>query len=123
MARKGKKKLGTAPQGFPDKLWNKLSVEWRDSAASKQTEELEKDIITSVRGISEQTANMKEDPKIIVLSEDLKALKGGYTEVIAGDKAKLEYCLFLMTSRGVKVTKPKLPKLDDEDEEEEDSDE
>jgi hypothetical protein len=106
MARKNKKNAGAGgPEGFPDKSWNALPEDWRDAAKDKKTEELESDIIKSARSISSLTHDMKNDPKILTLQEDLKDLKGGYNDTIGVDKAKLEYCIYLLNDRGVPITK------------------
>lgn len=106
MARKTKKNAGVSgPEGFPDKSWNILDPEWRDAVQGKNTEEIEKDIITSARSMSSSVFDMKNDSKITVLQEDLKLLKSAHTEVINIDKAKLDYCIYLLNERGVPITK------------------
>lgn len=117
MAKKFKKAKSTAPEGFSDKHWNKLNQSWRDGAQTKSTEELEQEILKSCRSITQQTKDMKEDPKLCVLQEDLKALKGGYTEVISEEKARIEFCLFSLETRGQKVKRPKEADESDEDDE------
>lgn len=39
------KQKNKAPEGFPKKDWDKLSETWKTTAQSKQTKELEKDLI------------------------------------------------------------------------------
>ena len=102
MARK--KKASTAPDGFSEKDWNKLSETWRDAAQAKSTEELEQDVIKAVRAMSNTTFDMKNDPKLEDLALQLKDLKSGYTDVIAGEKAKVEFCIYLFNSRGMKAS-------------------
>jgi hypothetical protein len=111
--KKGKKSSGTSPQGFPESAWNKLPENWRAAAPAMKTEELEQDILKSVRIISTQTKDMKEDPKIKSLQDDLKDLKGGYTDLISAERAKLEYCLYIMSDRGIVV-----PEIETEEESE-----
>jgi hypothetical protein len=104
MAKRGKKKGSTAPDGFPEKAWNKLSESWRDAAQSKQTEELEQEIIKAVRSMSNTSFDMKNDNKLKAAQEDAKLLKSGYTEEIGGEKAKLDFCVYIMNTRGAKVS-------------------
>lgn len=103
MARERKKK-STNPDGFPEKSWNRLPEPWRSAAQSKQTDELEKDIIIAVRSMSSTSFDMKNDAKLQTLQEDVKALKGGYTDLIADEKAKIDFCVYLLNTRGTKVS-------------------
>jgi hypothetical protein len=106
MARKNKKNAGVSgPEGFPDKSWNLLDPEWRDAVQGKNTDDIEKDIIVAARSMSGSVFDMKNDPKVTTLQEDLKLLKSAYTEVINIDKAKLDYCIYLLNERGVPITK------------------
>ncbi len=67
-----KKKVSIAPDGFPEKSWNKLSETWRDAAQAKQTEELEQDIIKAVRNMSNTSFDMNNDDKLKALQEEVK---------------------------------------------------
>jgi hypothetical protein len=100
---KGKKK-STAPDGFSDKSWNKLSEAWRDAAQAKQTDELERDLIKAVRNMSNTSFDMKNDAKLEVLQADVKERRSFYTETIDIEKAKIDFCVFLFNSRGMIVT-------------------
>lgn len=106
MARiKKKNKSSTAPDGFPEKSWNKLSETWRDAAQAKQTEELEQDIIKAVRNMSNTSFDMNNDDKLKILQEEVKELKSSYTETIAAEKAKVDFCVYLFNTRGVAPSK------------------
>lgn len=98
---KMKKKASTAPDGFPEKSWNKLSETWRDAAQAKQTEELEQDIIKAVRNMANVSFDMNNDDKLKILQEEVKELKSSYTETIASEKAKVDFCVYLFNTRGV----------------------
>lgn len=115
MARKSKVNKSTSPEGFPEKAWNKLSETWRDAAMSKSTEDLEQDILKAVRSMSNTSFDMKNDEKLTALQEELKLLKGAYTEVISTEKAKIDFCVYLFNSRGVKVSVSSPEIEDDED--------
>ena len=97
-----RKKKSTAPEGFPEKAWNKLSNEWRDAAQAKQTDELEQDVIKSVRSMAGSSYAMKNDVNLNALVEEVKLLKSDYADVIAGEKAKIAFNVFLFNSRGMK---------------------
>jgi hypothetical protein len=106
MARpKGKgKKASTAPEGFSEKDWNKLSENWRDAAQAKQTDELEREIIKAVRSMSNTSFDMKNDDKLKALADKLKEDRSFYTETIDIEKAKVNFCVYLFNSRGMPVT-------------------
>jgi hypothetical protein len=102
---KGKgKKASTAPDGFPEKAWNKLSEVWRDAAQAKQTDELEREIIKAVRSMSNTSFDMKNDDKLKALADKLKEDRSFYTETIEIEKAKVDFCVYLFNSRGMPVT-------------------
>src|SRR5271157_4621423 len=105
MAKKSKKQTSSAPVGFPEKFWNKLSENWREAAQTKETEDLEKDIINSVRAMSDSSIDMKNDIALQGLVEEVKSKKSFYTETIAEQKAILEFCVFQLNTRGTKVSK------------------
>jgi hypothetical protein len=104
MARIPKKKKSVAPDGFPEKEWNKLPDAWRSSADSKQTDELEKDLIKAVRSMTHTSADLRNDSKILSIQEQLKELKSMYTEVIALESAKIKYIIYLFNTRGIPVS-------------------
>lgn len=105
MARPKKKKSeSTAPEGFPEKAWNKLGENWRDAAQAKSTEDLEKEIIKAVRNISGTVFDMKNNDKLRALADKLKEDKSFYTETIDIEKAKVEFCVYLFNTRGMPVT-------------------
>ena len=116
MARQRKPK-NTAPDGFPEKSWNKLSDTWRTAAQAKQTEDLEQDIIKAVRAMSNTSFDMKQDGKLEALQNEARELKSFYTETISAEKAKIDFCVYLLNSRGGAVTTD----TEDEDEDEETS--
>ena len=108
-----RKKKSTSPDGFPDKSWNLLSDSWRTSAQSMQTEDLEKDLIKAVRNMSNTNFDMKNDSKLKALQEEVKELKSFYTETISAERAKVDFCVYLLNSRG--VTPPKTETDEDEE--------
>jgi hypothetical protein len=120
MKQKQRRVKNDAPAGFSDKVWNKLSVPWRDAALTKTTEELEQEVIKAVRAIADTSAFMKDDKKLTVLQVELKNPKGSYTDTINTEKAKVDFCCFLFKDRGAKVkknTQDAIDGVDDDDQE------
>jgi hypothetical protein len=106
MAKKiSKKETQEQVEGLSPSILKKISEVWKDGIQSKSAPELEQEIIHCVRSISQQTKDMKEDPKIQQLSEDLKLLKSGFSEIISEDKCKIEYLICLLNARGTPVDK------------------
>ena len=120
MARQRKKKPGNAPAGFPEKAWNKLSEIWRTAAQSKQTEELERDLIKAVRNMSNTSFDMNNDTKLKAIQDEAKELKSFYTETISAEKAKVDLCVYLFNTRGVAVSKNTQDAVDEAEDVEED---
>lgn len=95
-------------EGVSPSVMKKLREDWMSAAQTKSTTELEQDIILAVRAISQQTKDMKSDSKIQDLMEDLKEYRNGYFDIITEDKAKIEYIICLLNSRGITVSRPKI---------------
>lgn len=87
---------------FPDKWLKKLPTGYTDTAETMSTDELKVEILKAESGMSDSEAQMEADPKLQTLKDDLKALAGGYKDVIYTDKAKIKYCLHLMRLRGAR---------------------
>ncbi|MFA5757986.1 MAG: hypothetical protein WC942_01215 [Clostridia bacterium] len=103
--KRKKKSNSDTPDGFSEKSWNLLAESWRTSAMSKQTTDLEKEIIQSVRAIADQAALMKSDEKLEELKEKLKNLRSFYTDTIAQEQAKVDFCVYLFKDRGMVISK------------------
>jgi hypothetical protein len=101
MAKVKKNKKADAPDGFPQKMWDKLTTTWRDAALTKTTEELETDVVKTVRTMSQTSFDMRNDAKLEALQNEIKDIKGSYTDVLAMEKAKLEFCVYLFNTRGM----------------------
>lgn len=109
--QKQRKKKSEAPDNFPEKTWNKLGETWRTSAMSKQTEELEQEILKAVRSMANTSHDQKTDTKLEALIKDVRERKSFYTETLAIEKAKIDFCIYLMNDRGAPVS------IDDDEEE------
>jgi hypothetical protein len=105
MAKKSKKQTSSAPVGFPEKSWSKLSEAWREGAQTKEVEDLEKDIINAVRAMADSSIDMKNDSTLQGLIEEVKSKKSLYTETIAEQKAIVDFCVYQLNTRGGKVSK------------------
>ncbi len=103
--KNNKKETAEQVEGLSPSILKKISDTWKDGIQSKTNAELEQEIIHCVRMISQQTKDMKEDSKIQELSENLKLLKSGYSEILAEDRAKIEYLICMLNGRGVPVNK------------------
>jgi hypothetical protein len=108
MAKKAKKAKEQQIEGVSPAIIKNLREDWMSAAQTKSVPELEQDIILSVRAISQTTKDMKSDSKIQELQEDLKEYRNGYSDIIIEDKAKIEYIICLLNSRGITVSRPKI---------------
>lgn len=121
MAKGKRKAKSSAPDGFSEKSWNKLSETWRSAAMSKQSDELEQDLIKAVRNMVNTSSFMKNDKKLKALSEELKELKQDYTETIAAERAKIDFCVYLFNSRGAPISQDVKKAVQDAEEEDEEA--
>lgn len=90
---------------LPDK-WAKLikkMPEWASAAESKNTEELEREVLKQQGVITDMEFEMANDAKLIAVTEELKILRKDYRDTIAEAQARSAYCLYLLRSRGKKV--------------------
>lgn len=94
------KKKDNTPENFPKKHWKKLPATWTDdSAQSKSTEDLNKQILASAQTIATQEKEMAENETVQAAKERLKDLTLGYKEVIDMENAITKYCLYLKNLR------------------------
>jgi hypothetical protein len=91
-----KQKKNKAPEGFPKKDWDKLSETWKTAAQSKQTKELEKDLIESIKNMSDISFDIKNDVVLQSAKEEFENLKSYYTMLLSAEKAKADFCMFLL---------------------------
>jgi hypothetical protein len=97
---KERKKKGVAPEGFPDGKWQKLPQNWRDAAEGKSEDELEQEIIKAAKAINTTSHDMEEDDKLNALKNELKDIRGAYTDAIAAERAKIDYAIYVLCNRG-----------------------
>ena len=91
-----KQKKNKAPEGFPKKDWDKLSETWKTAAQSKQTKELEKDLIESIKNMSDISFDMNHDVVLQSAKEEFEDLKSYYTTLLSAEKARADFCMFLL---------------------------
>lgn len=85
---------------FPEKLKLLIAPEWRDGVETKDKAELQQEISKASANISDVNKEIKENARVQALKEELKEIMGPFRETIKVEQAKVEYCLFLMRSRG-----------------------
>ena len=96
------KPKSTSPENFPQQFWDKLTPNWRDAAEAKKDDDLKIDMFTSEKAIAQTEQDMEDDSQLADAKENVKALSEGYREVLAEEKAKIRYALYLLNKRGVK---------------------
>jgi hypothetical protein len=87
---------------FPKKYDKKLPENYKENMETKNTDELKQEILKASGVIVDLELDMENDAKLTALKEDLKALSGGYKDELATEKAKVNYCLFVMRQRGIR---------------------
>jgi hypothetical protein len=87
--------------GFPDKLKKLLPENFTDEIELKGTAEIKEEIIKAESLINETEKTMENDETLNSAKERVSDLKGGYTDVLKCQKAKIKYCFYLMNARGV----------------------
>ncbi len=85
---------------FPKKLLDQLETEFKDNALSMSTEDLKEKLVDFEKSIFEVQEDMKNDPKLQQIKEDLKAYSEGYKDLIKQNKASIQYVLYILESRG-----------------------
>jgi len=95
-------KKSSDDSSFPKKYASKLPDDYQSKVETMSTEELEKEILAAETRVSDTEHDMTHDEKLNVLKEDVKALQGGYNDVIKCEQAKIKYCIYLLRSRGVR---------------------
>lgn len=83
-----------------EKVLKKLGGDFMDSSQSKSSEELQKQILRSQTVIADLEKDMDNDAKLASIKDDLKKVTGAYRDEINLEKAKSNYCLWLLRTRG-----------------------
>jgi hypothetical protein len=85
---------------FPKRFEKHLPENFKENSESKSNDELLKEILKASHAQADTEKDMLADAKLSALKEDLKALNGGYRDLLACENSKIKYCLFLLKSRG-----------------------
>ncbi len=99
---KNKKVDTDIDQTFDKKWMQKLPTGYAEGAEAKTTDELEKEIVKARGTISDVELDQKNDTKLQILKEDIKALVGAYHDTQVCEDAKVRYCLHLLRQRGAR---------------------
>ena len=93
---------GIFPQKYLKKL-NNLSPEFIETIDGLDTEEIKKRIVSSENNIYEIEKEKDNNSEILRLKEELKLINGPFAEAKGLETAKIKYCLFTLSNRGVKI--------------------
>lgn len=88
---------------FPEKLNKKLPEGFTDNVNSMDTDEIKKLILLSEGNIYNIQGDLDTNEKILEMKENLKEAVSPYREGMAGEKAKIVYCLWVMQERGMEI--------------------
>lgn len=86
---------------FPQKLAKKLPTGWMDETQSVDTKDLKKIIVDCEGNIYTIQKEKAVDEKLNAAKSIIKDLNGPYNEAKGVQSAKIQYCLWLMESRGI----------------------
>ena len=86
---------------FPSKLLSCIPDAFKAAAQGMSTEDLRKKLVEVERSLANTQKDMKNDPKLNGLKEDIKAFSEGYKELIGQNRASIAYILHILDSRGV----------------------
>ena len=82
------------------KLASKLDSDFTTEANSMADDKVKDMIVNLSKQVEDLQEQKKNDSQIKVLAEDLKDLRGGYTDLIKPLKQKTQYLLLLLEDRG-----------------------
>lgn len=85
---------------LPKKVLAKLPEGFFESSQSMSAEELKKRLVDCETTISSVEKDMENDQKLNELKEDMKALNGGYKDLISPQRAMIKCIVFVLNSRG-----------------------
>lgn len=91
---------------FPKKFSKKLDTfanGYMETVDGSNTEELKKFILSSERNIYEIDFEKDNNAKLLKMKEDLKDEMAPFAEAKGTETAKIQYCLFTLEQRGVKL--------------------
>jgi hypothetical protein len=81
--------------------WEKwVPQTFKDSADSMPTDELEQAILDANKEVKATEEARSQDTKLQVLKEDLRELNGGYSDTLKTLRAKINYGLSILQTRG-----------------------
>lgn len=89
---------------FPKKLLEKIPEDLIEEIPRMTEDEIKERVIKSETVIVDISKEMEDDGKLAAIKEDLKALTGGYRDVVKAQEAIIKYCVYVLRSRGSTLT-------------------
>lgn len=84
-----------------DAKWqSKLPEGWLEAAESMDPDELKKKLLEAESTIQSTEKDRDSDTKLKAIKDDLKALNGGYKDVLDCEKAKIKCIVSILQDRG-----------------------
>jgi hypothetical protein len=88
---------------FPEKIAKKLPAEFADNINAMDTEEIKKKIIEADGNLYNINESLTTNEEILQAKENLKEMTAPFREGKAGENAKIAYCLWVLSERGVQI--------------------
>lgn len=90
------------PQKYSKKL-TQLAQGYMETVDGASTDEVKKFILTAERNLYEIEHEKENNPTLVKMKEDLKNEIAPFTESRGLETAKIKYCVYALTERGVKL--------------------
>lgn len=88
---------------FPNKYMKRLPQEFVDAINAMDENDVKQRILTCEGNLYEIASAKAADTKLTAAKEVAKDLSAPYTESKAIENAKIQYCLFVLESRGINL--------------------
>lgn len=85
---------------FPKRLEKWLPETFKEEVGGMSDEDLKNSIVQSNKNTADTTQAMNENEELNRLKDELKHVKGGFTDAIKTQNAKAQYCVFELKNRG-----------------------
>jgi len=91
--------------GFPQKYSKKITPEFTDGINAMQEEEIKQRILTCEQHLYDVDDAMDKDEELMKAKEHAKECAARYKETKGVETAKIKYCLYILETRGVSLSK------------------
>lgn len=88
---------------FPKKYLKRLPEGFEEAIESAELEEIKQKILASERHVYEIQKGKAQDEALMKAREEVKELAAPYREAQATENAKIQFCLYVLENRGIKV--------------------